>query len=177
MWPFPKLDAANFISWATKLNDKAWNLWWFPLANQTVPIAVSIREETAARLCSWLHSSPVKSCNYIPGIFITMHLPCFGPDFLCSSCRQKCIFKIYFHTRGISLFLLTVNQFSLNTSATYCTQVLGEWMWMHRWYIIALLRWAVANSCIYTWMHMHIAGFITLSKWWPYVVQSNVTLP
>lgn len=27
----------------------AWNLWWFPLANQTGPIAVSIREETAAR--------------------------------------------------------------------------------------------------------------------------------
>lgn len=26
-----------------------WNLWWFPLANQTGPIAVSIREETAAR--------------------------------------------------------------------------------------------------------------------------------
>jgi len=38
---FPGLLSST-IKWA-------WNLWWFPLANQTDPIAVSIREENAAR--------------------------------------------------------------------------------------------------------------------------------
>lgn len=60
---------------------RARNLWWFPLANQTGPIAVSIRRKmlqgqclVELRLCSWLHSSPVQSCNYISALLLEMCL-------------------------------------------------------------------------------------------------------